>query len=110
MQELAGATRGLLRRSFPGAAERLDASARLIGYGYAPGYKGTVGVLILSQTGVKIGIVRGADLPDPRRLMQGEGKVHRHVPLRTKADLTQPGLRPLLKAALAAWRGRDGAH
>ena len=38
--------------------------------------------------------------------MTGAGKVHRHVPLRSAADLEQPGLKALLAAALAAWKAR----
>ena len=88
----------------------MDESARVIGYGYGPGYKGIVCTLILSKAGAKIGIAHGAALPDPKHLMQGKGKVHRHVPLRTIADLKQPGLTPLLKAALAAWKERHEAN
>lgn len=91
----------------PDAAEMFDESAKVIGYGYGPGYKGLVCTLILSRTGVKLGIIRGSELPDPKRLMQGRGKVHRHVELRTVADLNRPGLKPLLKTALAAWKERN---
>ena len=64
--------------------------------------------LIPSRAGVKLGIVRGAELDDPRGLLAGSGKVHRHVAaLRSPADLKRPGVRPLLKAALAAWRRRQ---
>ena len=108
---LALAARDFLAAALPGAEETLDETAKVIGYGYGPGYKGVVCTLLLSKTGVKLGIAHGASLPDPRQLMQGEGKVHRHVPLRTTSDLKQPGLKALLKAALAAWkdrRERDG--
>jgi hypothetical protein len=87
--------------------ETLDGSANLFGYGYGPGYKGLVCTLLLSKTGVKLGISRGSELSDPKDLMQGSGKVHRHVQLRTRDDLNQPGLKPLLKAALAAWKKRN---
>src|SRR6516225_3692938 len=107
VRELALATRDLLADALPGAAETIDASAKLFGYGYGPGYKGLVCTLLLSKTGVKIGIARGSELPDPMHLMQGNGKVHRHVQLQTIADLKQPGLKPLLKAALSAWKERN---
>jgi hypothetical protein len=42
--------------AFPGATETPDLQARLLGYSYGPGYKRTVATLILSKTGVKIGI------------------------------------------------------
>jgi len=103
---LALAARGCLAAALPGAEETLDETAKVIGYGYGPWYKGVVCTLLLSKTGVKLGVAHGAALPDPSQLMQGEGKVHRHVPLRTTADLEQPGLKALLKAAFAAWKER----
>jgi hypothetical protein len=107
VSEVALAARNLLSRAFAGAKETLDESAKLIGYSYGPGYKGVVCTLILSRTGVKLGIVRGAELSDPKQLMRGSGKVHRHVQLQTIGDLKRPGLESLLKAALTAWRQRN---
>jgi hypothetical protein len=106
VRDVALAAREFLADTLPGAAETVDGSAKLLGYSYGPGYKGLVCTLLLSQTGVKLGIARGSELPDPKQLMKGSGKVHRHVQLRTRADLKQPGLKPLLKAALAAWKNR----
>ena len=56
VREIALATRDFLAEVLPGAAETIDASAKLFGYGYGPGYKGCVCTLLLSKTGVKIGI------------------------------------------------------
>jgi hypothetical protein len=107
VKDLALAARDFLAQALPGAAETADGPAKLIGYSYGPGYKGLVCTLLLSKTGVKIGIAHGSELPDPARLMQGKGKVHRHVQLRTTADLNQPGLKPLINAALSAWQQRN---
>lgn len=109
VRSTATAARELLKAHLPHVAESLDESARLLGYSYAPGYKGLVCTLIMSQTGVKLGIFRGSELPDPKGLMAGEGKVHRHVQLRSAADTKKPGLGQLLKAALAAWNKRRAA-
>lgn len=109
VKDVALAARDFLAEALPGAAETLDGPAKLLAYGYRPGYKGLVCTLLLSQTGVKLGIARGSELPDPKRLMRGSGKVHRHVQLRTTADLKQPGLKSLLKAALASWKKRNEA-
>ena len=106
VQQTAAAARALLTSMLPGIQENADVSAKLIGYSYGPGYKGLLFTLILSQKGVKLGIFRGAELPDPKALMTGEGKVHLHVPLRSPTDLDRPGLKPLLKVALKAWRAR----
>ena len=101
------AARRFLAEALPGSAETLDEPARVIGYSYGPGYKGLVCTLILSRTGVKVGVVRGSELPDPRGLLDGSGKVHRHVAVKSPADLKRPGLKPLLKAALSAWKARN---
>lgn len=106
--DLALRTRKLILGALPRIDETIDASARLLGYGYGPGYRGSVCVLIPSRSGVKLGFYRGTDLPDPEGLLEGSGKVHRHVPLKTVADLKRPGLRDLLKAAKAAWKARSG--
>jgi hypothetical protein len=109
VRETASAARRLLKNTLPDVAETVDESAKLLGYSYGPGYKGLVCTLIMSQTGVKLGIFRGSELPDPKRLLAGTGKVHRHVQLRSVDDAKQPGLTQLLKAALAAWRKRNRA-
>jgi hypothetical protein len=110
VQDLALAARELIHELVPGASELVDASARVIGYGYGPGYKDTICTLILSQRGVKIGVARGTELPDPNGLLQGSGKVHRHVPILELADLRQPGLKSLLEAGVTAWKQRSAIN
>jgi hypothetical protein len=106
VRDLALSVRTLLKQTMPGVSERLDASARIIGYSYGPGYKGLVCTIIPSRKGVKLGFFRGSELPDPGGLLQGAGKVHRHVPLQTLRDLERPGLKPLVKTAVVAWKKR----
>jgi hypothetical protein len=107
VRELADAARMALAKALPGAAEGVDRSAKLLSYSYGPGYKGLVCTLLLSKTGVKLGIFRGSELPDPAGLLQGAGKVHRHVQVRSPADLERPELKRLLAAALAAFHERS---
>jgi len=52
---------------------------------------------------VTLGIGWGAELPDPQKLMEGAGKVHRHVKLKSESDLKIPALEALLKAGVARW-------
>jgi hypothetical protein len=106
VQDTARAARQLILGLIPGAVEVVDAKTAVIGYGYGTGYKEMVCTLILSKGGVKLGLVGGASLPDPRKLLEGSGKVHRYIPLGRPADLRRPGLRPLLHATLSAWRRR----
>jgi hypothetical protein len=106
VQELALAARQLLLAALPDAIEIPDAKAKLVGYGYGTGYKDIVATLLLSKTGVKIGLAQGASLPDPTSLLQGAGKVHRYVEVRTQEQLRQAEVQQLLQAALSAWRRR----
>lgn len=107
VRNTAAAARQFLKRALPNIDEKVDEAAKLLGYSYGPGYNGVLCTLILSQKEVKLGLFRGADLPDPHGLMTGAGKVHRHVRLRSTADLDRPGLKALLEAALAAWKARN---
>jgi hypothetical protein len=109
VKDIALPARELVVQTVPGATEMLDRSARCIGYGYGSGYKDMICSLLMSKTGVKVGIARGTELPDPHQLLQGSGKVHRHVQLRNVADVAHPGLKQLLEAALAAWKQRTAA-
>ena len=101
------AARKFVLDALPAADERVDPSVALIGYGYGPGYKGLICTLILSKSGVKLGVARGAGLPDPRGLLEGSGKIHRYVPLNRPSDLRRPGLKQLMKSAAKAWRERS---
>ena len=106
IRELAEHARRFVRRVLPDINEGVDATAPLFGYGHGPGYRGAVATLILSQTGVKLGLVGGAHMPDPRGLLEGTGKVHRYVQLRSVTDLEQPGISALLKLASRDCRAR----
>jgi hypothetical protein len=102
VQGLARSTRVFVRNVLPKTDERVDASARVIGYGVAPGYKGLICTIIMSKGGVKLGIVNGASLPDPAGLLEGSGKVHKYVPIESEDDLRRPELCVLLRAAASA--------
>jgi hypothetical protein len=106
VQRLAAEARRCLREWLPRAAEDVDSSARLLSYSYGPGYKGAVCTLILSKKGIKLGLVGGATLPDPRGLLEGSGKVHRYVQLSRPEDLKKAGLKQLVSAARAACQKR----
>ena len=107
VQDLARKTRRLVLELLPDAEESVDSSVGVVGYGYGAGYRGLICTIILSRSGVKLGLSHGAELPDPNGLLQGAGKVHRHVAIMTASDLRRPGVKPLLRAAAAAWRRRE---
>jgi hypothetical protein len=107
VQALASAARKQLRTWLPRVEEQADATAPVIGYSYGPGYSGVVCTLILSKTGVKLGLVRGSELADPHGLLEGSGKMHRYVQLHAVSDLRRPGVSALVKATYAAWKERQ---
>jgi hypothetical protein len=84
---------------FPDAAVTTD--EQRIAFGRRAGYKGLVFVVSAHRSHVTLGIAGGAGLPDPAGLMEGAGKVHRHVKLRDPADLVRPELGALMMAALS---------
>jgi hypothetical protein len=99
VQEVARGLRGMILATVPDANEMVDAPARVIGYGHGDGYKGMICTIILSKKEVKLGVVGGASLPDPKGLMEGAGKKHRYVVLNEAADLKKKkGIAELIKA------------
>ena len=81
--------------------EQVDLADKLIGYGHGTQMSQTVCTVMPYAAHVNLGIANGATLPDPARLLAGTGKRHRHVKLKTAADVAAPALRALLEAACA---------
>jgi Domain of unknown function (DU1801) len=50
---------------------------------------------------INLGFNFGSQLPDPHGLLRGEGKWIRHIRIAQAADLNAPGVRELLRAAIA---------
>ena len=106
VQKLALATRAFVLRIIPKAMETVDTKSRLIGFGFGPGYKDVICTLIPAKTWVTLGIGWGAELPDPQKLLEGSGKVHRHVKLKAESDLKNPALQAILQAGLQRWESK----
>ncbi len=101
VRRLARSARRLVRRFLPRATEQVDHGGR-IGYGIGARMSDTVCVILLSKSGVKLGLYDGANLSDPTGLLKGAGRRHRHVPLPTPATLESPALVALLRRAVTA--------
>jgi hypothetical protein len=96
--DLARRACALVSELLPDAVVTVDAEN--VGFGTAPGYKGLYFTVAPHRSHVTLGIARGASLPDPAGLMEGTGKVHRHIKIRNESDLNHPALRALLAARL----------
>ena len=101
VRDLALAARSFVLETIPDIIEMVDAKARIVGYGYSPRYADQVCMLMPTKVGVNLGIAYAMELPDPKKLLQGTGKLHRHVKLKSRLDLEHVALRALLKAALS---------
>jgi hypothetical protein len=97
---LAGSVCSLILDLYPDAVVTVDGGD--VGFGATTGYKGLVFTVSPHAKHVTLGIAGGASLPDPAGLLEGSGKVHRHLKLREPADLDRPELRDLMTAALAS--------
>lgn len=106
VQKLALAARKFVLRIIPKATEMVDTKSKVIGFGFGTGYKDMICSLMPAKSWVTLGIGWGAELPDPQKLMEGAGKVHRHVKLKSNSDLENPALATLLEASLARWERR----
>ena len=102
---IAELTRGLcvlVLEVYPDAVVTADGGD--IGFGSGSGYKGLVFVVSPHSKHITLGIAGGADLPDPAGLMEGAGRVHRHIKIHQAGDLNQPELRQLMATALTRQR------
>lgn len=97
MGDLARAACAKVRAIVPGATETCEGGD--CGFGVGAGYKGLVFTLTPQADHVTLGFANGALLTDHTGLLEGRGKGHRHVPLKTKADLERPALDRLMREA-----------
>ena len=56
--------------------------------------------VVAYSTHVNLGFNRGAELPDPARILKGTGKAIRHMTIRSHEDLDSPVIRRYLQAAI----------
>ena len=103
VRKLALATRAFVLKVIPNAIEQVDSKSKVIGFGFGTGYKDMICSLMPAKGWVTLGIGWGVELPDPEKLLEGAGKVHRHVKVRSEADLKCPALAVLIKDGIAHW-------
>ncbi|HUV27023.1 MAG TPA: hypothetical protein VMW34_06620 [Anaerolineales bacterium] len=98
--EIADQVLELIMRIFPDAVVSEDEDN--IGFGFGSGYKELVFIIAPQSNWVKLGIVNGAVLDDPKSLMEGKGKIHRHVKLHQLEQAQHPDFEHLMLRALQA--------
>ena len=99
VRPLVAAARELVVSVWPDAVEQLDAKDRMLHYGTGLRMSEQYIYIAGFTSHANLGFIGGARLPDPHGLLEGTGKIMRHVKLRTTSDLDRPGLRELVQAA-----------
>lgn len=100
IKDLARKTRKLIYSLVPEVVEVVWVKQKNTGFGTGP-KKNTEHFCWLMPAGkhVTLGFNYGAELPDPANLLEGTGKLFRHVKIRSAGDLSKPDLIRLLKIA-----------
>ncbi len=85
---------------FPQVVEVVWVRQKNIGYGTGPKKNTEHFCWVMPATKhVTLGFNYGAELPDPKNLLEGTGKLFRHCKIRSIADLSNPDLIELLEFA-----------
>ena len=93
--------REIILEIHPDACEVVRLGDRAATYGWGPKKMSEGYTYILPyDLWVNLGFYKGADLPDPKKLLEGTGAKMRHVKIRSLADAEQPAVRELIQAAL----------
>src|SRR5207248_11062184 len=99
-RELAYQLRALVAAVMPAVVEVPWPRMRMASYGVGPKKKSEHFCYISAQKDdVNLGFYYGADLPDPGELLQGTGKLLRHVKIREVKAIHSRALRRLLEVA-----------
>jgi len=100
------AARARLRKLYPTAIELVYDNYNALAIGFSPTERTSeVFVSVAGYArGVTLYFMRGRSLPDPNRLLQGEGNQGAFLRLDSAARIDEPAVRALLAAAVAQGR------
>ncbi len=95
-----------LRRLLPAAHELVYDNYNFFVIGYSATLKPSDCIVSIAAAanGVGLSFYRGADVPDPKRILLGSGKQNRFIRLATAAALDERDVRALISAAVAVAR------
>jgi len=72
-----------------------------VSYGVGAGMAAQICYIAPLKDRINLGFNRGAVLPDPDGLLEGTGKLLRHIKVKKADLLAKPALRALIEAALS---------
>jgi hypothetical protein len=102
VRSLADAAIKKMRARLPGAFELVydNYNALVVGFGPSERSSDAIFSIVLYPRWVTLFFLMGKGLPDPEKLLKGDGVRVRHVVLESAATLDRPAIKALIKAAL----------
>ncbi|HYP42173.1 MAG TPA: DUF1801 domain-containing protein [Chloroflexia bacterium] len=104
VRELAMRTRELVRSTLPSGYEGVHPGRNSIIYGTSGKMVDWICYISPLKSRINLGFLRGGELPDPEGLLEGTGKLLRHVKIRQVEDIEKPAIKALLVAAVEAMK------
>jgi hypothetical protein len=105
VQQLARSAREQILKLVPDTQEKVMKGYKAISFHFGGAMKDQFASLVLHKAHVNLQFTRGVDLPDPANLLEGTGKLMRHVKLRQPETIQQDEVQRLIKTAAAQARG-----
>ena len=97
---LALALREVVLQEAPKALEQIFRNhPSALWYGSGPKMRDMVLYIAMASAHVNLGFCRGASMPDPDGVLEGSGRVMRHIKFGSTADLHRPFVRPYVRTA-----------
>ncbi|HEY6252015.1 MAG TPA: DUF1801 domain-containing protein [Candidatus Angelobacter sp.] len=101
ISDLALALREVILEEAPDAAESIyQVYTVAIWFGFSGKMKDMFCYIATNAGHVNLGFPRGSSLPDPNRVLEGEGKTMRHIKFRSQRDVERPLVRRYIQAAM----------
>jgi hypothetical protein len=91
-----------MRTRLPGATQVVYDNYNALAIGFGPSQKTSHAIfsIVLYPRWVTLFFLQGAGLPDPEKVLKGDGKVVRHVVLKSADDLDSAAIEKLIEVAL----------
>jgi hypothetical protein len=101
ISDLALALREIILEEAPDASESVyQVYTVAIWFGFSGKMKDMFCYITTHAGHINLGFPRGATLPDPGRVLEGEGKAMRHIKFRSMDELERPFVRRYIQAAI----------
>ena len=101
ISELALALREVILEEAPDASESIyQVYTVAIWFGFSGKMKDMFCYIATNAGHVNLGFPRGASLPDPNRVLEGDGKTMRHIKFRSQREVDRPLVRRYIQAAV----------